>query len=355
MRNLRFAMFGAGFWSRFQLAGWRELPGVECVAIFNRTLSKAQALAKEFGVPRTYADPEELLRKEKLDFVDVVTDVDTHSRYVKLAAAHKLPVIGQKPMAPSLSVAEDMVKTCRDAGVPFFVNENFRWQTPIRQVKQILASGVIGTPFRARLDMVSGFPVFKNQPFLAELEQFVLTDVGSHILDVARFYFGEAERLYCRAQRIHPTIKGEDVATVIMKMGGVTTVIVELGYAENALEQDKFPQTLAFIEGDQGSLELCVDYWIRVTTREGTMSKRYPPPRYSWADPAYDVCHASIVPCQANLLQALRGEGPAETTGEDNIKTARLVFASYESARTGQVMPIVGDQFRARGSPVVRI
>ena len=338
MKNLRFAMLGAGFWSRFQLAGWRELPGVECVAIFNRTLSKAQALAKEFGVPSAYSDAEELLRREKLDFVDVVTDVGTHSQYVKLAASHKLPVIGQKPMAPSLNVAEDMVKTCRDAGVPFFVNENFRWQTPIRQVKAILTSGVIGTPFRARLEMVSSFPVFQNQPFLAELEEFVLTDVGSHTLDVARFYFGEAESLYCQTQRIHPTIKGEDVATVIMKMGGKTTVIVELGYAENALEREGFPQTLVFIEGEQGSLELCVDYWIRVTTRDGTLIKRYPPPHYPWADPAYDVCHASIVPCQANLLQALRGEGAAETTGEDNIKTVRLVFASYESARTGRAI-----------------
>lgn len=338
MSNLRFAMFGAGFWARYQLGGWRELPGVECTAIFNRTFSKAQSLAREFGIPAAYDEAEELLGKEELDFIDVVTDVWTHSKYVQLAAAHKLPVISQKPMAPSLAIAEDMVKTCQEAGVPFFVNENWRWQTPIRQVKQILSTGVIGTPFRARLDMISGFPVFRNQPFLGELEQFVLTDVGSHVLDVARFYFGEAESLYCRTQRIHPHIKGEDIATVVMKMGGATMVIVELGYAENHLEREGFPQTLIFIEGDRGSLELTLDYWIRVTTCEGTLAKRCPPPRYSWADPAYEVCHSSIVPCQANLLKALKGEGAAETTGEDNLKTMRLVFASYDSARTGQVV-----------------
>jgi predicted dehydrogenase len=45
-----------------------------------------------------------------------------------------------------------------------------------------------------------------------------------------------------------------------------------------------------------------------------------------------------MVPCLANLLQALRGEGPAETTAEDNLQTLRLVFAAYESARTGQVV-----------------
>jgi hypothetical protein len=34
----------------------------------------------------------------------------------------------------------------------------------------------------------------------------------------------------------------------------------------------------------------------------------------------------------------LRGEGPAETTGEDNLKTVRLVFASYDSAASGQAI-----------------
>ncbi len=33
--NLRFAILGTGFWARYQLAGWRELAGVECVALYN--------------------------------------------------------------------------------------------------------------------------------------------------------------------------------------------------------------------------------------------------------------------------------------------------------------------------------
>jgi predicted dehydrogenase len=42
---------GTGFWSRFQLAGWQELDGVECVALYNRTRAKAEALACQYGVP----------------------------------------------------------------------------------------------------------------------------------------------------------------------------------------------------------------------------------------------------------------------------------------------------------------
>jgi hypothetical protein len=64
------------------------------------------------------------------------------------------------------------------------------------------------------------------------------------------------------------------------------------------------------------------------------------PPRCAWADPAYDVVHASIVSCQANLLAALRGQEKAETAADDNLRTLRLVFGAYESARTNRVVDL---------------
>ena len=149
MDNLRFAIFGTGFWSRFQLAGWGELDGVECVALYNRTRTKAEALAEEFAVPAVYDDAEELLRSEQLDFVDIITNVESHGAFVELAAQHGLPVICQKPMATTLTEAEGMVRVCQDAGVPLFVHENWRWQTPIRQGKHVLDERVIGSTFRA--------------------------------------------------------------------------------------------------------------------------------------------------------------------------------------------------------------
>jgi D-apiose dehydrogenase len=338
MQSLRFAIFGTGFWARFQLAAWRELEGLECVALYNRTRAKAEALAREFGVARVYDDPAALLDQEQLDFVDIITDVDTHSRFVQLAAQRGLPVICQKPMAPSLAEAERMVAACQAAGTPFFIHENWRWQTPIRRLKHILDQGQIGRPFRARIDMISGFPVFVNQPFLKDLEQFIITDLGSHILDVARLLFGEARSLYCQTQRVHPDIQGEDVATILLRMGDSTDVLCQIAYAGNYLERERFPETLIFVEGERGSIELAPDHWIRVTTAGGTQAQRYPPPRYAWADPTYDLVHASIVPCNANLLGALRGAAPAETTGADNLNTVRLVFGAYESARDNRVI-----------------
>lgn len=335
---MRFALLGAGFWSRFQLAGWREIGGTECVAIYNRTLSKAQSLANDFGVPSAYDNVEALLDKEKLDFIDIVTSADTHPRLVRLAAERKLPVVCQKPMAESLDEAEQMVAACSAAGVPFYVNENWRWQTPIRALKQVIDSGRIGDVFRARIRMVSGFDVFANQPFLKDLEQFLLVDIGSHIFDAARFLFGDVETLCCHTQQVRPDIKGEDVATVMLRIKSGATVVCEMGYPGAPLEHESFPQTSAFVEGNRGSVELAPDYWLRITTAVGTAVERHVPPHYSWADSRYDVVHSSIVPCQANLLAGLRGEAEPETTGADNLETMRLVFRSYESAREGKIV-----------------
>lgn len=338
MKDLRFALFGTGFWANYQLPGWLESPGVRCTALYNRTRSKAEALGQLYGIGAVYDNAAELLEKEPVDFADVCTGVETHAHLVRLAASKRLPVVCQKPLAVSLEEAERMLADCRAAGVALYVNENFRWQTPIRAFKSELDTGAIGRVFRARISMVSGFPVFQNQPFLRDLPQFVLTDVGSHVLDVARFLFGEAASLYCQTHRVHTHIQGEDVATVVLHTVNDATVLVEMGYAENFLERDRFPETFIFAEGERGSLELGPDYWLRTTTSTGTHLRRTPPPRYAWADPAYDVVHSSIVPCQANILSALRGEGEAETTGDDNLRTVRLVFGAYESAAAGRVV-----------------
>jgi predicted dehydrogenase len=334
MNDLKFAVIGAGFWARYQLAAWGELPGARCVALCDHVRDKAEALANELGITQVYDAAEAMLREVKPDLVDVITDVYTHEPFVEMCARYRIPVICQKPMAPDYETARRMVETCRAAGVPFFIHENFRWQTPIRELKAALESGVIGTPFRARLQFNCSFPVFDNQPFLAELERFILTDVGSHLLDVARFLFGEARSLYCRVHRIND-IRGEDVATVVMDMNSVT-VTVELSYASR-LENESFPETFALIEGARGSIELARGFQMRKTTRDGTSTRRVVPPQYAWADPAYAVVHSSMVPCHENILRGLQG-GSAETMGEDNLKTVQLVFAAYESARRNEVV-----------------
>ena len=193
-------------------------------------------------------------------------------------------------------------------------------------------------PFRARINMISGFPVFVNQPSCERS-----SSSSSPTWAATSWTWPDSSSARPRVSTARrtgstPTSAGEDVATVMLTDGpGPTSVVCEMAFAENPLERDASRRRSVFVEGDRGSLEVAPDYWVRVTTAEGTLARRHAPPRYAWADPAYEVVHASIVPCLANLLEA--SEGPsAETIAEDNLRTVRLIFAAYESAKHDRVI-----------------
>jgi predicted dehydrogenase len=340
MGRLKFAVFGCGFWSKFQIGAWSELKEAELVAVYNRTRLKAEKIAGYFGVPNIYDDAEELLRKEKPDFVDIITDVDTHAHFVEMAVKHGVGnIICQKPMAPDFNTAKRMVSICREAGAKFYVHENYRWQAPVRRFKQIFDSGVIGKPFKARVSFLSGFPVFENQPFLKELDHFILTDMGSHVLDVIRYLFGECEELWCQTRAINKGIKGEDLAVAMLRMKNGMPVYTELSYA-SVVEHDSFSTLHMLAEGEKGSVCLGPEFEIRTTTREGTVSEIVGFPSYPWADPDYIVNHESGIHINRNILDDMLGKGKAENTGADNLETVRLVWACYESAENGKTVKI---------------
>lgn len=336
---LRFCLIGAGFWAHYQLAAWQELPDAVCVAVCDCDASKAAALAARFGVEGVFDDVERMLERTRPDFVDIVASPAAHPELVRLAAAHGIAVICQKPLADSAHAAQALLAACQAAGVPLLVHENFRWQAPIRAAKAILDRQAIGAVFRARIQFVCSFPVFDNQPFLRRQRRFIISDVGTHLLDVSRFLFGEFSSVYCQAQKINPGIAGEDVATLMLTMAQGGTVLCELSYASRT-EYERFPETFLFVEGSEGSLELVRNCQLRLTNSAGTQVTEAGPPHYTWADPAYEVVHGSIVDCQRNLLAHLSGLSQAETTAEDNLHTLRLVDAAYQSADTGHAIQL---------------
>ncbi len=335
--SLKGAIIGCGFWSQFQIAAWQELAGVKLVAVYNRTIDKARTVATRFGIPGVYDDVVSLFESERIDFVDVITDVDTHAFFVDGAIARGIPVICQKPMAPDFATASAMVRRSEAMGVPFFIHENFRWQAPIRRLKAILDEGLIGKVFKARVSFCSNFPVFENQPFLATLERFILMDVGSHVLDIVRFLLGDAASIYCLTKTVNPCINGEDVANILLTMQSGAHCHVELSYA-SLREEELFPQTLVRIEGTLGTVEVAAGHIVKLTTKTGTVVERVDPKVYPWADPAYALVHASIVDINRDFRDALLGKGKAETDASDNLKTMRLVYDAYESASNGHVI-----------------
>ena len=337
MKKLKFAILGCGFWSQFQLGAWNEIEGVECVALYNRTKSKAEILAKRFGVPMVYDDAEELLKSEDLDFIDIITDVDTHEKYTLLGAKYGKDVICQKPLAPNYLAAKRMIQATKDAGVRFYVHENYRWQPQFRRVKEILDSEIIGNAFRCETGFITAFPLFETQPFLAELEEFALTDQGSHQFDVLRYLFGEAKTIYCEKQTVNPGIKGEDVTTSILKMENGVVCIQKISFS-SPLEKEIFPQTTLLIEGDKGSIRLDAEFEISISTPEGTTKEFVPMRSYQWQTDRLKPEPPSIVDINRNILNDMLGKEKAENSGDDNFKTVQLVWAAYESARSGKII-----------------
>lgn len=346
-KPLRFALAGTGFWSRYQLHGWRELRGCECVALYNRTRGRAEVLGRDFGITAIYGNYEEMLATEQLDFVDLVTGVEQHAPLAKLAADRGLAVVCQKPLATDFDAAAAMVAHAHRRKVPLLVNENWRWQAQIRAFASTLKKAPLGRIWRAHIDYANSFPVFINQPALRELEQFILMDIGTHIFDVMRFLFGEVETAYAQAHRVAPGIKGEDAISALFRMHNEMSVYVNLSYASR-VHGERFPETFITVEGEDASVSLDSDYNVHVVTKRGTTSTRYPPPNYAWANPSYGVVHSSIVAAQRNLLGALRGECAAETTGTDNLETLRIVASCYESIATGTAVRLKGASKRAR-------
>lgn len=327
--SLRGALIGCGFFARNHLAAWREVDGVEMAAVCDLDENRARRFAEAFGIERVYTDAGALLEEEHLDFVDIVTQPASHRPLVEAAARRGVPVICQKPLAPSLEDARAMVAACEEAGVRFMVHENFRWQRPMRALKA--AAAETGPLFFGRISFRSAFDVYAAQPYLATDERFILYDLGIHLLDLARFFFGEATRLYCQAQRVNPAIRAEDVATVLLETERGATCVVDLSYASR-LEEERFPQTLVHLEGTAGSAVLDPDYELTLTTEGRVRRRRVAPRVYDWSTPPAEAIQDSVVAIQRHWADCLRTDRAPETSGADNLRTLALVFGAYTSA-----------------------
>ena len=227
---LRAGVIGCGFFAQNHLNAWRYIPDVELVAVCDIDPEKARTAAERFEVPSWYEDAAAMLNEAQLDFVDIATTPPTHRELVELTAAHRLPTICQKPMALDLDDAEAIVATVQEAGIPFMVHENFRWQTPIRTLHRHLHEGAIGRAFYGQVSWRTGYDIFSNQPYLIEQPRLVLADMGGHLIDVARFFFGLPQALACHTLKVYPGLVGEDVATILLEFENATCT-VDMSYS----------------------------------------------------------------------------------------------------------------------------
>lgn len=341
MTELRGALIGCGFFAVNQMNAWGQLDGVRIAAICDRDEARLASMGERFGIDARYTDAAEMLRAEKLDFVDIATTAPSHRALVELAASLSIPVICQKPFAPTMEDARAMVAACDRAGVALMVHENFRWQSPILRVREALDAGSIGTPFFGRVSFRSAYDVYSGQPYLAEGERFIIEDLGIHALDIARFLFGDVASITTRTTRVNPRIRGEDVATMLLDHDSGMHSLVDCSYATK-LEEERFPQTLVEIDGAEGTIRLDAGYRLTVTDETGTRHEDVSPPLLSWAERPWHNIQESVLLIQKHWLEALRAGREPDTSGRDNLKTLALVEAAYQGAASRQPVDPAG-------------
>jgi predicted dehydrogenase len=337
MTKFRGAVIGCGFFAINQMHGWQDLDEVEIVAICDRDPERLTIVGDEFGVARRYESAEQMFADGGFDFVDIATTVQSHKPLVELAARHKVPTICQKPFALSLGDAKAMVKAAEDAGIMLMVHENFRWQTPLIAVKQALDSGVIGKPYFGRVSFRSGYDIFANQPYLAKGKRFIIEDLGIHVLDIARFLFGDVVNIAARTARVRPDIVGEDAATMLLGHANGVASMVDCSYS-TFLPEEQFPETLVEIDGAEGTIRLLRDYKLAVHGRSGTERTSVEPKLLPWATKPWHNVQESVALIEKHWIECLAAKREPATSGHDNLKTFALVDAAYLSAERGETV-----------------
>jgi predicted dehydrogenase len=337
--DFRGVLIGCGFFARNHMASWADLPGAGIIGVCDRDPAKAEAYARDFDIAHWGTDAAEMLATLRPDFVDIATTVGSHRALVELAAQHARLVICQKPFAETLEDAASMVATCEARGVMLAVHENFRWQRPIREVKALLDAGAIGVPRWLRLSFRHGYDIYANQPYLAEVRDLALTDIGLHLFDMVRHLMGDATRLSCEVQRRNPRVTGFDAFQALIRHGSGAVSTVECSF-HSVLSPDPFPQSLLQIEGDDGSITVEDGFRLRLHRADGVEERMVEPPCPVWGAKPWHLIQDSVAAFQGQLTAALTGGAAMEPSGAHNIGTLAMVLAAIRAADMGETVSL---------------
>ena len=332
-KPVRVAQIGCGFYGQNHLHAWRDLAadGADpdrCVRPGRREGTKPLAKHLVFRGTRM---PRRCWLSSSIDLVDITTRMDTHRMLAALAADRGVAAIVQKPFAPTWEDCLAIVAKAEAEGTWLAVHENFRFATAMSRVRQLLASDTIGTPTWARISFRTGFDVYRGQPYFYDEERLAILDTGVHVLDLARVFLGDVERVYCEIQRRNSKVRAEDTATMMLRRVSGAVSIVECTY-EMRRVPDPFPETLLEIEGPKGSIVVTRGERLSVTTDGLLFEEHAAAPLLPWTTRPWHVSQEAVRHANANMLAALRSGRPAETSGEDNLKTYALAEAAYQSA-----------------------
>ena len=343
MTNIRVAIAGAGYFTQFQLDGWRRMPGIELAAICNRDQSKARALAERFGIPRVYGDVTEMIERERPGLLDIVTPPVTHREYVGAAAQRGIAVICQKPFGRAYVEAVQIEAIARAAGITLAVHENFRFMPHFREARRLIDAGRLGAlhsiSFRLRPGDGQGPRAYLDrQAYFQGMERFLVFETAIHLIDTFRYLMGEVTAVTARLRKVNPIIAGEDAGYFVFEFeGGATGLFDGNRLNDHVAQNPRRTMGECWIEGSGGVLRL-----------DGNARLWWKPHQQPEIEHGYDrgrddtfgggACDA----LQAHVVRHLREGAPLENSGRDYLANMKLLEAVYASHAAGRRIEIAG-------------
>lgn len=310
--------------------------GLEVVGITDIDQSRALQMAKRHGIGRVYRDLEELLADDSVRVVDVAVPTAMQpeiGRRVLTAGRHML---GQKPFAPSVAVAEELVEAAEAAGVVLAVNQQLRFDEGMAGAHRMVELGWIGE-VTAMSITVNIWTEWTQWPWMLDADRLEVMVHSVHYHDVVRWFLGEPSVIFCAAGRTPGQAPAGETRTITTTLyGSGARAVVHVNH-----ENDRGDNSATFrIDGTagavRGTLGLLYDYPSgRPDTLEINSSVL---PTDGWLP--YPVTSRWIPDAflgpMASLLAAAAGGPPPRSSGRDNVGTLRVVEALYASIASGQ-------------------
>jgi predicted dehydrogenase len=305
-------------------------PGVEVVAGCDINPAACEAFRDRWRdrwpEVRTYADFREMLARERLDLLSVVTPDHLHRDIVVAAAEGGVRAIFcDKPLATSLADADDMIAAVRERGVVMTVNHTRRWQPQYVAAREQVRAGGIGR--LAQIVAHYGGPramLFRNH---------------SHLLDLL-CYFAEADPAWVVAE-LEPGF--EDYGTAYRGDGGRdpatepgVNAYVAFGNGVRAFlsgMKHASPELYLDLVGADGRLHVDDSAAVRIQSREEGTTHHLLAPR---------AARAGMQAAVADLIDALETDAPTQSPPEEARKTVALIEAILVSQTRGNVPVPVG-------------
>jgi predicted dehydrogenase len=122
---------------------------LELVAVCDSNEVRASETAERFGIPDAYSDAQELIAREDIDLVLVITPIEYHYSLAMDAMRADKHVYVQKTMATTYAEAREMVDTARERGRTLVAAPGQMLAPAMRAMKQIVSSGALGDVYWA--------------------------------------------------------------------------------------------------------------------------------------------------------------------------------------------------------------